>query len=142
MFKDKYDDIINLEYRKSTTRKHMPVIDRAAQFAPFSALTGYDDAVEETARLTEEKIELDEETKTKLNERLNYVKNHPDREYKITYFVADEKKSGGEYVLVRAFVKKINPAERCVILKCGTKIPMEDILDIENEIFDLMETMQ
>src|SRR5574344_2002509 len=95
-----YEDIINLPHHQSVTRAHMSNYDRAAQFAPFAALTGYDDAVKETARLTDKKVELDEYSKDALNERLNMIQDAIDEqpEVSITYFLLDKKKSGGAYV--------------------------------------------
>ncbi|MGN0107178.1 MAG: hypothetical protein ACI4A5_05735 [Hominilimicola sp.] len=105
----KYDDIINLPHHVSKTHKHMPIADRAAQFSAFAALNGYDEAVDETARITENRIELDESQKTVLNEKLNII---ADNLYSrptvcITYFKPDEKKNGGAYQTVTDSVKKL-----------------------------------
>ena len=113
-----YDDIINLPHHQSLTRPHMSAYDRAAQFSPFAALTGYEDAVAETARLTGKKAELDEYGKSDLNERLNIIQDTLDEQPKvsITYFLPDKKKSGGEYVTVSGCVKKIDEYEHIVVM--------------------------
>ena len=102
-----YEDIINLPHHELTTRQRMPRINRAASFAPFAALTGYDDAVRETARLTSERIELDEGTKEVLNDKLRIALDKADEqpEISITYFLPDTRKSGGAYVTVKAVIK-------------------------------------
>ncbi len=129
-----YEDIVNLPHHKSKTRKPMPLADRAAQFAPFAALTGHGDAISETARITEKRIELDEYSKEEINYKLLCVR---DEEVKtnvcITYFVADRKKSGGEYVTLTGKVNKIKEFERVVVMEDETEIPIDDILGIEGE---------
>ena len=138
--KKSYDDIINLPHHVSTTRPHMPAIDRAAQFAPFAALTGHDAAIKETARLTDERVELDECIKADLSDRLQIIadriKEHP--EIAITYFQPDAKKNGGAYVTAVGTAKKIDEYERIVILTDGTVIPIDEILSIEGQIFETM----
>ena len=137
----RYDDIINLPHHQSATRPHMSNYDRAAQFAPFAALTGYDDAVKETARLTDKKVELDEYSKDALNERLNMIQDAIDEqpEVSITYFLLDKKKSGGAYVTATDRVKKIDEYENIVLLQDGTKIPIDDIAEIVGEVFGALE---
>lgn len=136
-----YEDIINLPHQKSKTRKSMPILNRAAQFAPFAALTGYDEAVKETARLTDERMELDEYTKDELNRKLLFLQEHTDDEITatITYFVPDERKSGGEYVSLTGTVKKIKEYENVVVLNDDTEIPIQEILLIESEAFNQIE---
>jgi len=136
-----YDDIINLPHHQSLTRPHMSAYDRAAQFSPFAALTGYEDAVAETARLTGKKVELDEYGKSDLNERLNIIQDTLDEQPKvsITYFLPDKKKSGGEYVTVSGCVKKIDEYEHIVVMLDATKIPIDDIAEINGEIFCSLE---
>lgn len=133
----KYDDIINLPHHQSQTRVHMSLYDRAAQFSPFSALTGYDDAVKESARLTDQKHELSDEAISQLNAKLMFIKeqikNQP--EITVTYFVPDEKKDGGTYITKKSAVKRIDDFQRVIILKNNAKIPFDDISDIESEIF-------
>ena len=134
----KYDDIINLPRHVSSKRPPMTAINRAAQFSPFAALTGHDAAIKETARLTEERIELDEYTKDILNHRLQIladsIKGHP--EIEITYFQPDAKKNGGAYVTATGTAKKIDIYERVVIMIDGTVIPIEEIISIEGQIFE------
>ncbi len=136
-----YEDIINLPHHTSASRPHMSVYDRAAQFSPFAALTGYDAAISETARLTDQKIELDEYTKAGLSERLCMISDMRDRrtEVSITYFVPDNKKSGGEYITVSGCVRKIDEHDRTVVMQDATKIPIDDILEIESELFCKLE---
>jgi len=130
-----YDDIINLPHYQSPNRAHMTNYDRAAQFSPFAALTGYDDAVSETARLTDRKIELDEYGLDKLNERLNWIQEHTSEqlEVTVTYFVADKKKAGGSYQTVNGIVKRIDEYERLLLMQDGNKLPIEDILEINTK---------
>ena len=130
-----YDDIINLPHHVSSTHPHMTAIDRAAQFSPFAALTGYDTAIKETARLTDEKIELDESMKEALSDKLQSIadrlKEHP--EVAITYFQQDAKKNGGAYVAVTGTVKKIDKYERVVVMNDGKAIPIDEIISIKNK---------
>ncbi len=136
-----YDDIINLPHHVSETHSQMPAADRAAQFAPFAALTGYDAAVKETARLTDKRLELDESAKEALNERLRiiaaYLKDRP--EVSVTYFQPDAKKDGGSYVTAVGTVKKIGEYERVVAMADGTVIPIDEIFSIDGKIFETME---
>ena len=112
---NRYDEIINLPHHVSKTRPRMPMSDRAAQFAPFAALTGYDSAIKETGRLTDERIELDEGALTALNMRYQLLMDALDEEpeVEITYFKPDERKAGGEYVTAPARSK------RSMILSAG-----------------------
>ena len=128
----KYDDIINMPHHVSDKHPRMPLIDRAAQFSSFAALTGHDDAIEETARLTDKKIELDENTKELLDMRLMMIREHMAEKPKVTftYFEPDDKKSGGAYVDVTGIVKKINDFEHKIILCDGIEILIDNIVDI------------
>lgn len=132
-----YEDIINLPHHVSSTRPQMSMLDRAAQFSPFAALTGYDAAIKETGRLTDEKIELDEDTKAALDMKQAYLIEMIDEqpEISITYFLPDTKKSGGAYVTVTGNLKCFDEYERLLILTDGKKIPMDDIADIESDLF-------
>ena len=134
---DKYKDIINLPHKQSNKRPHMPLLDRAAQFAPFAALTGYDDAVKETARLTDRQIEIGEDTKIALNERLRIameqIENHP--VITVTYFMADSRKNGGAYVKHTGVIKKIDECERKVIFRDQMVIPIDCIYEMDGEIY-------
>lgn len=137
--KDKanYDDIINLPHHVSSKRPQMPMLDRAAQFSPFAALTGYDAAIKETGRLTDEKVNLSEEEKEALDRKqqilLEKLADHP--ALTVIFFVPDEKKSGGAYVTKRGKLKKIDEFERLMQLADGTKIPLDDVAEIESELF-------
>lgn len=128
----RYNDIINLPHHVSKHSPRMSIQNRAAQFSPFAALTGYDDAIDETARLTDERKDLDESERARLDEKLRSILNQTDSEQEITftYFQQDEKKSGGEYVSISGIVKKIDYYQRAVILRDGTRIEIEDIIDI------------
>ena len=128
-----YADIINMPHYTSPTRARMAISDRAAQFSPFAALTGYDSAVREAGRLTDRKIELTEDMKSIINEKLHILREGLDQKLGvvITYFVPDGRKEGGEYVTVSGIVKDINEYERTVILLDKTEIPIDDILEIE-----------
>ena len=132
-----YEDIINLPHHVSKTRPKMSMLDRAAQFSPFAALTGYDDAIKETGRLTDEKIEMDEDRKAALDMKQAYLIEMIDEqpEISITYFLPDAKKSGGAYVTVTGNLKRFDEYERLLILTDGKKIPMDDIADIESDLF-------
>jgi len=132
-----YEDIINLPHHVSKTRPQMSMLDRAAQFSPFAALTGYDAAIKETGRLTDEKIELDEDRKAALDMKQAYLIEMIDEqpEISITYFLPDTKKSGGAYVTVTGNLKRFDEYERLLILTDGKKIPMDDIADIESDLF-------
>ena len=140
---DKYKDIINLPHKQSNKRPHMPLLDRAAQFAPFAALTGYDDAVKETARLTDERIEMSEENLNVLNMKYLILVDRLDEEHEVsfTYFVPDGAKSGGAYVTKQGIVKKVDDFERLITLCDGTRIPMDDILTIDGDIFGSAELL-
>ena len=129
----KYDDIINLPHHVSSTHPHMPILDRAAQFQPFRALTGYEDAVQETARLTDEKPELTEDEKTLLDVKLQRLAEGISSQpcATLTYFQPDKKKAGGAIVSVTGQLKKMDDFGGILILVGGERIPVEDILDIQ-----------
>lgn len=137
----KYDDIINLPNPTPTCRPRMSMLDRAAQFAPFAALTGYEAVVEEAARLTDARLELSEDMKTMLNDKMQMIIDNLDNEpfVTITHFVPDKRKSGGAYVDVSGIVDKIDEYERCIIMKDETKIPIEQVRAIEGELFNNFE---
>lgn len=135
----KYDDIINLPHHVSTKHKQMSLEERSAQFAPFAALTGYDDVIKETARLTNEKREIDESLKIILDEKLQILKEHLE-EFPLvtfTYFIPDVKKNGGEYKNVSGAVKKIDDYLEIIILEDNTRIPISEIVQITGEIFNV-----
>ena len=128
----RYDDIINLPHHVSPTRQRMSLHDRAAQFAPFAALVGYDDAVAETAHLTETRPELDEQEQQAINERLAYIANHINEypEVRIKYFVPDEHKSGGAIIEFSGKVKKISATDGTIVMTDGCKIRLSNIVDL------------
>lgn len=133
----RYDDIINLPHHVSTKHPHMAPIDRAAQFSPFAALTGHDEAIKETARLTDERMELDENRKELLDVRLQLLREHLGEKPTVTFtfFEPDERKSGGAYVTVTGSVKKIEEYENKIILEEGAAIFIDDIYAVEGELF-------
>ena len=137
----KYGDILNMPHHVSATRPQMPMSDRAAQFSPFAALTGYDAAIKETGRLTDTKIELDDEELNNLNLKFQFLVEHLEDELEvaITYFKADEQKAGGAYLEATGIVKKLDDFERLITMQDGTKIPMDDILTIESDAFSSLE---
>ena len=122
----KYDDIIDMPHHVSSTHPHMSDMDRAAQFSPFAALTGYDDAVKETARLTEQRIELDEYEKEEINARLQYINRVlPDSpEIVIKHFEKDMLKDGGSYVAIDGY-------ENAIVMMDGKKIYIDNIVEIQ-----------
>lgn len=138
----KYDDIIHLPHHVSETRANMPLIDRAAQFSPFAALTGYDAAVEETARLTDHELELDETQKERISAQLYLLQEQSDSDPKVsvTYFVPDEKKAGGAYRTASGKIKKIGGYEQTLLLRDGTTIPFARIYQIQSECLRMMES--
>lgn len=130
-----YDDIIHLPHPVSTRHARMSRLDRAAQFSPFAALTGFDATIAETGRLTDESIELDESRKEALNERLRRVLSEISQQprVRITYFREDERKAGGAYVTVSGRVKKVDAYDHTIILTDGQVIPLETMRDLEVE---------
>ena len=137
----KYDEIMGLPHHVSKTRPQMPMSDRAAQFAPFAALTGYDAAIKETGRLTDERIELDVEALSALDMKYQLLMEALDEapEVTITYFQPDERKAGGKYVSAVGTVKKIDDFERRITMQDGTRIPMDDVLSIDGGLFSSLE---
>ena len=128
----RYDDIINLPHHVSTTRQRMSMHDRAAQFAPFAALVGYDDAVDETARLTETRPELDEQEQRAINECLAYIADHihEQPEVRIKYFVPDEHKSGGAFVVTSGKVKKISDTDGTIVMADGSVVSIKEVIEV------------
>lgn len=131
-----YDDIINLPHHVSRTRPQMPRADRAAQFAPFSALVGYGAALVETARLTDRRIELEEDDRAAMDRKqqklMERIRERP--EVAVTWFVPDTRKEGGQYITTAGRLKRIDEVRRVMILVDRTEIPLNDIFDIEAEI--------
>ena len=133
-----YNDILYLPHHASTRHPPMPMSDRAAQFSPFAALTGHSDAIQETERLTGERVELSEEAKAMLDRKQQYLASLDRPELTVTYFVADTKKEGGAYVSINGILKKIDPIERMMILVGGQAIPLDDIAEIESPALPVM----
>ena len=133
----KYDDIINLPHHVSKKHPPMSLHDRAAQFSPFAALTGHKAAINEAARLTDKKQILSEDVIAKLNEQLNLIKENISTNpiVTITYFVPDDRKSGGAYISNTGVVKKINEYNHTVVLTDKTVIPIEQISEMQSDIF-------
>lgn len=136
----KYDDIINLPHHVSKTRPQMSMHDRAAQFSAFAALSGYDDTVKETTRLTDKKLELTEEEIKDLNLKVQILKEYADTQPLIfvEYFLPDKKKSGGSYVTVTGNFRRIDEYAGNLILTSGKEIHLNDIYSIEGEVFDII----
>ena len=133
-----YEDIINLPHHVSKKHPQMSIWSRSAQFAPFAALTGYDEAVKETARLTDKRLEIDEGLKNILNNKLQYILQNKSLQPEITftYFVYDNKKSGGKYIEKTGVVKKIDLNEKYIMLKDKTKISIDEIINITGDILE------
>ena len=137
----KYKDIIDLPHHQSLRRPRMAMIDRAAQFSPFAALTGHNDAIIETARLTDRKIELDEGTKSIINEKIQMISDFLFEKPTVTFthFEPDIKKEGGTYLNTTGTVKRIDEFKREIILTDGRIILIEHIYDIESDLFTYIE---
>lgn len=134
-----YNDIINMKHHQSSYYKHMSTYNRAAQFAPFAALNGYDVAIKETARLTNKKIELDEYMKESLNKKLLIISQnlHLHIEIKITYFQTDKNKSGGSYVTCYGHVIKIDKFNHTLYMSDCSIIPIDEIIKIDSNYFNI-----
>lgn len=132
-----YDDILHLPHPTSKRHPRMPIVDRAAQFSPFAALTGHRAAIEETARVTDRRIELDEDAKEQLDQTLQLLLERIDEqpEITVTWFSPDKKKAGGQYHTATGKLKRIDTQESRLILTDGTQIPLEDLLRIRTESF-------
>lgn len=128
-----YEDIIHLPHHVSKKHSQMSLLDRAAQFSPFAALTGHEDAINETARIVDAQIILEEDEKDILNANLQEIKMHlaEHPEVEITYFKPDELKSGGRYERICGHIKKIDEYKKCIILENSEIIRMEYMIGIE-----------
>ncbi|MDY3792284.1 MAG: hypothetical protein SOZ56_07375 [Oscillospiraceae bacterium] len=135
--KNKYDDMLALPRPRSGKHIPMPRSDRAAQFSSFAALTGYDEAVSETGRLTDSRIEIDEDRASELNDKLNILRDnlYERPEIAVTYFVPDSKKSGGKYVTFTGNARAIDEYERAIIFVKGGRIPLDDIFALGGDIY-------
>lgn len=133
----KYDDMLRLPHHVSASRKPMAMTARAAQFAPFAALSGYDAEVQEAGRLTDRPIEPDEYEKEALNARLRLLARHFREEWVVSlvFFQPDERKAGGAYVTRTGTVKKLYETERLLTLTDGTVIPLDDLIALDGEEF-------
>lgn len=136
--KNDYSDIINLPHPESRKHKRMSMHDRAAQFSPFAALTGHDDAIKETARLTDAYINLDETMKAGLDEKLAFILERLNEKPQvlITYFVQDEKKAGGSYEVAEGQIRKVDFYERVIVMEDRSKIKIDNVADVESDIFN------
>ena len=135
-----YDDIINLPYPTSQRHPRMPIRDRAAIFSPFAALSGHGAAIAETARLTERRVELDEDTRAELDRKQAVLLEHMDEqpELTVTWFQPDERKDGGAYLTATGRLKKLRELERLLVLADGAEIPLEDVVALESDIFQTL----
>ena len=136
--KHKYDDIIHLPHYVSKKHPQMSLLDRAAQFSPFAALTGHEAAIEETARLTEERVELDESMINILDARLQLLRDKLTEKpvVVLSYFKPDEKKQGGSYEKRTGTVRKIDLYEQQIVMNDGGLIPIDNLVAIDGEIFE------
>lgn len=132
-----YEDIVDLPHHVSRKHPQPTMADRAARFAPFAAITGYEEMVLEEARITDDRIELDENSKAALNEKLNMILEFIDEqpEVSITCFEPDKRKAGGAYVTVTGTVKRIDEYEHLVIMTDGKKINIDEIYNLQSELF-------
>ena len=134
-----YDDIINLPHHQSRSRKHMSNNDRAAQFLPFAALTGYDEAIKETGRSVDEKVLLSQEEREEIDKRLLILEERKKEriEIKVSFFKKDENKDGGEYRTIKGVYKSINQLEKTLLIEEEDPIDIGDIYSLDSEIFKL-----
>ena len=145
----RYDDIKRLPHHQSATRPHMSLHDRAAQFAPFAALTGYEEMVQEEARLTQRQVELTETEKQRLDRKLARISDclsaGENPEIHVTYFAPDARKSGGSYEDYTGRVRKLDPLGRCLVFESPTllhsapEIPIDRITEIRGEAVDALD---
>ena len=137
----KYDDILHLPHPTSAKHPRMPISERAAIFSPFAALAGHAGAIAETARLTDRKVELDEDAKAELDRRqailLEHSKERP--EVTVIWFQPDGRKEGGAYLTITGRLKRLDTIQRVLVLTGGTKIPLDDVAGIESDCFQEQE---
>ncbi len=138
---DKYQDIINMPHHVSKNHPQMSRYERSAQFAPFAALSGYEDIIKEEGRLTDNRIEINEEAKFILDRKMQILMNSIDKKpfISVTYFVPDERKSGGEYVSINEYIKKIDVLKQIVVTENGIVVPVIEIVDMQGEIFNNLD---
>ena len=143
---EKYKDIINTPYKKSKNRKQMSLEERASQFMPFSALSGYEASLEEMRRTTDKKIELSQENKDIISAKLNYISlNKLKEEITIIYFVKDKKKQGGMYKTINSYIKRIDEVRRKIVFIDNEELDISDVFNITSPtldgIFNYFETI-
>lgn len=126
-----YEDIIHLKYEKSKKHPHMSIYNRAAQFSPFVALTGYEDQIEEQGRITNVRAFLDEDKKQELDFKFNEIMQKPHQKIRVKYFVEDVIKAGGQYVQYEGKIKKFDFITQCLVMMDGTIIELENISELE-----------
>ncbi|MCR5187196.1 MAG: YolD-like family protein [Clostridia bacterium] len=138
MYDHRYDDIINLEHHKSKKHPPMSLYARSSQFAAFAALTGYEDAVLETAREVSKRIDIDDELKNILDSKIQLLSEKIKKKHEVvfTYFVPDLTKNGGAYINVTGIIKKIDSNSQIIILEDKTEIPINEIIDISGDVFN------
>ena len=134
--KHPYEDILTRPRPVFPDRAPMPLADRAAQFSPFAALTGYDAAILGAARLTRERKELGEDERQELDRRLRLWRQAPDSPAILCYFQRDERKSGGDYISREVRLKRYEETDRTLLLRDGTRVAVEDVIALEGELFD------
>ena len=132
-----YEDILYLEHPNPRYHERMSLKNRAGQFSPFAALTGYEEQIKETERITSKKIILDDEAREKLDETIKVVMDNPSLEIKITYFIPDSRKDGGKYLEKKGKIKRIDTYQNKIIMRDATKIAIRDIVKID--IIDTQE---
>ena len=132
-----YDDIIDLPHHTSERHPRMPMPSRAAQFSPFAALTGYEDVIEETARLTDSRVPLEDDQKLYIDQQIDLLRDIIRERPQVTfcYFVSDERKEGGSYITHTGNIRRIDDIERLITLTDGTRIPVDDIYSVTGEVF-------
>ena len=132
-----YDDIINLPHPTSTKHPRMPMSDRAAIFSPFAALTGHAAAIQETARLTDQRMELDEDTKAMLDLKQQILADRSAErpEISVVWFRPDARKEGGQYVTTVGQLKKVDDIARILQLADGTTIPLDEVIELRSDCF-------
>ena len=129
----KYDDIIDLPHPVSVKHPQMSLLERAAQFSPFAALSGYEDAIDETARQTKAFMELDEDEKARLDATLQQIRQQIEKHpvVKLTYFEPDERKEGGAYRTMEKNVRKLDEYEKALLFEDGSRVLLKRLVELE-----------
>lgn len=139
---DRYADIIDLPHYEPQRHPRMSASARAAQFAPFAALTGYDAAIEETARQTDPRLEPEADSLADLDRKMAWLRQHAEGEpplVAVTYFRPDARKEGGAYLSHEGRLKGVDPCGGLLLFADGAAIPLRSVLDLTGEVFDGME---